>query len=434
MSHRIVSVSVSSVRGCELAEVAVGDRDVLVVGGNNGAGKSSFLDAICITLGGKRLFPKNPIYNDRGEAYANVRLEGESNQLPWPCTVTRTISESEEDKSGYTTKVTIQADDGSIAPSPQTILNDILGKGLQFDPLKFVHEKPAVQAGILKDMVGLDFTALDAEYDKVYADRTHVNRLQKQVDGKLKQTPIHVDLPAEKISVAKLMDQLREINGHNAEVRSQETQVADIERQIDSSKGHIQAKLERIEEIKKEIVAMKEEIAAHERTLQAIEANPIEPRDPEPIQQQIERAELINHKFDENAERLELIGQQNEHKAEYKRLTKRLKAIETEKTKLSDEAEWPVQGMGFTKDGVTLNGIPFEDLSSSEQLNCAVCFAFKLNPVFPFAIIRDGSLLDEKHLKELEIITKNHKGQVFIERVGEGSECHVVFENGRMRK
>jgi hypothetical protein len=432
MSHRIFSVTVDSIKGCELAQVVAGDRPLTIIGGDNAQGKSSFLDAVAMTLGGKKLFPKNPIYGDRDEAQVSVHLSGESSHLPWPCTVTRTLTRLEDGE--VTTKVKIEADDGSVAPSPQRILNDVLGVGLTFDPLAFTREKPSVQVDIVKGLVGLDFSELDEQYERAYQERTHVNRVIKQMDGKIKQTPLHSDVPVEKISVRDLMDQLREIQGHNQEVASQREQIRRQEAQIAQHKVDITSRLRRIDELQKEINALSATIGECENTIEAIENNPIEPRDPEPIQQQIEQADAINRKIDENDERLDLLTEKKTQEQKSKQLTKQLKQIDAQKAEMSAQANWPIKGLGFGPDGLELNGIPYSDLSSREQLNCSVAIALKLNPVFPFCMIRDGSLLDDSGLVELEAIATNHNGQVFLERVSKDSRCHVVFQDGKLAK
>lgn len=453
MSHKIFSVTVDSIRGCELAQVVSGDRPLTVIGGNNAQGKSSFLDAIAMTLGGKKLFPKNPIYNERDEATASVRLEGESTHLPWPCTITRTLIKDED--GDITTRVKIEADDGSIAPSPQTILNDVLGAGLSFDPLAFVREKPAKQVDIVKGLVGLDFSELDEEWNRLFTERTHINRVAKQIDGRLKQTPIHNDVPSEKIDVAALVEQLKDADAHNNQIDQDKDRLAACEQTIErvneklvNVNMSLEQRLSDLEARYKEAVetakkqAHEMETGLNEEKMQLVaekdalaEATAdVEPIDTLPIQNEIARAGDVNKKIDENANRLDIYAEKRRATDQGKKLTKRLREIELEKGEMADAAEWPIQGMGFSTDGLTMDGKPFQDLSSKEQMNCSVAIAMKLNPVFPFCMIRDGSLLDENAMVELEAIVANHHGQVFIERVGEGEECHVVFEEGKMKK
>jgi DNA repair ATPase RecN len=428
MSHKLFSVVVDSIKGCKQAQIVIADRPMTVIGGDNAQGKSSFLDAIAMALGGKKMFPKQPIYNDQEEATVTLHVTGESSYLPGPCTITRWLQKTEDGE--ITTRVKIESEDGSLAPSPQAILNDILGAGLTFDPVSFTREKPSRQVDIVRNMVGLDFSLLDVEYEKVYTERTHVNRLHKQLDGKIKQTPLHPKVPAEKISVRALMDQLREINGHNQEVQSQQRQIEVQQKQIELDKQQIAEKLRRIEELKQEIEGLSSSIADHETTIEAIQADPITPRDPEPVQQQIEEAEEINRKIDENSQRLDLLTELKGYKAKSKQLSKRLQEIEQDKAEQTAAANWPIKGMGFGKDGLELNGKPFQDLSSREQLNCSVAIALKLNPVFPFIVIKNGSLLDQHGLAELEQILKNHDGQALVERVSKDERCNFVFEQG----
>lgn len=451
MPHKIYSVTVDSVRGCELAQV-VPTGPVTVIGGKNAMGKSSFLDAIAMTLGGKKLFPKNPIFDEREEAHATVRLEGESDPLPWPCTVTRTLSRDEDGE--ITTRVRIEADDGSLAPSPQTILNDVLGKGLSFDPLAFVREKPAKQVDIVKGLVGLDFTELDEEHEKVRADRLHAGRVEKQLDGKLKQTPIHNDVPSEPVDINALVEQLKDADAHNNQIHMDQqrlrecvTKVEHMDANAKTAGDNHEQKLEAIakqyheavlqanEAHTQQLEAFKIETERLTAEIKALEEMEVDPIDTTVIQDKIARAGETNEKLKENAARLELYAEKRQFATKVKGYTKRLREIEAEKGRQCDEAEWPIVGMGFGQDGLELNGTPFQDLSSKEQMNCSVAIAMKLNPVFPFCMIRDGSLLDSDAMIELEAIVANHDGQVFIERVTEDEEsCHIVFEAGKAKK
>ena len=412
---QMLSVRVENIKGCSLAEVKVNKEGLTIVGGLNGNGKSSFLDGICMALGGKRLFPPEPLREGQLEAEVMVRLSGGTEWLPWPCEVRRTI-ERKEDGTGITTKVVIISEDGDKANEPQTLLDSIMGS-LSFDPLAFVSQSPKEQVNTLRDLVGIDFTEIDATRQDLYEDRTKINRVAKQLDGKLKQTPIHDDVPSEKISVRDLMGRLEKVEQHNAAVNRKK-------QDIDSAGKKLADVVNRIARLHADQKQIEDWIAKAQEDIEPLV-------DVEPIRKAMVDSEEINRKLDENAARLDLYTEKKNAERESSRLTKAIEEIDKQKRKMASEAQWPIEGLGFSSDGVVYNGVPFVQLASSEQLEVSVAISMSLNKAFPFAIVRAGSLLDDERLEELAAVVEKHKGQCFVERVSTGPECHVVFEEGR---
>jgi hypothetical protein len=165
-----------------------------------------------------------------------------------------------------------------------------------------------------------------------------------------------------------------------------------------------------------------------------MQKNVIDRVDTRGIKDAVLKAEEINKKIEENQARLDLTVEKKRKESEARALTKEIEKIDKAKAKRIADADWPIEGLGFSRDGVAYKDTPFVQLSSSEQLNIAVAIALSMNKGFPFAIIRDGSLLDEETLAHLKQVVANHDGQVLIERVSKGSECHVIFEDGRRIK
>lgn len=424
---KLISMRVENIKGCELAACDFGGRPVTVIGGNNAHGKSSYLDGLCMALGGKKLFPRDPIKAGEEEASIRIKLQPEGDQdaiLPWPCTVTRTLVRS-RDGSSYTTMLEIESDDHMMAPSPQTLLDQFVDKGLLFDPLNFAQEKPAVQAQILRDLVGLDFSKLDAKREKLYNQRTIINREIRDIQGRIRKRPDLDMLPAEPIDVGELSREIQAANAHNSFIQAKYAQQANLRQLIDAGTDEI-ARLEaRIQDLR-------QQKAARENQLQTVsdELSNMVPKDLSEITAKMEQAEQTNRQFHQREEVLELIAERNHKQDQQQDLTRRIKKIDREKAEMATNAKWPIEGLGFGRDGIVFDGKSFSDLSSKEQFLCAVAIALHKNPRFRVAIIRDGSLLDEQSMRELAEIVASYNGQCLIERVGV-EQCHIVFENGR---
>ena len=111
-------------------------------------------------------------------------------------------------------------------------------------------------------------------------------------------------------------------------------------------------------------------------------------------------------------------------------LTKQLELLDEEKRTLIAGAKFPVDGMGFGDEGITLNGLPLEQASSAEQLRASFAMCAALNPELRVALIRDGSLLDDDSFALIEEMALADDMQVWVEVVGKAGECSVLIEDG----
>src|SRR3990172_2313145 len=137
---RIVKLEAANVKRLTAVEITP-DGSLIVVGGKNGAGKTSVLDSIAMALGGKDLVPELPLRRGADHGHVEVDLGD--------LVVRRTFTE----KGGGT--LTVGNKDGAIYKSPQKILDQLVGR-LSFDPLDFARMDPRQQRETLRSLVGLD--------------------------------------------------------------------------------------------------------------------------------------------------------------------------------------------------------------------------------------------------------------------------------------
>lgn len=435
---KITSVEVRDVKKVEFVRIEP-DGNITIVGGKNRAGKSSLLDAIAYCLGGKKLCPSKPIREGQDTGSVTVHLDGDEESMLPPCNVTRSFARRGD--GSIKSELEIKSDDGYMAPTPQGILDSLLSTAT-FDPLAFTRLKAKDQADQLRQLVGIDTTALDRERESVYAERTQINRDVKQIEAKLKATPKHDNTPGEEIVVSDLVKELKRrqaVNGEHArkrrEAESQQRHLEDYDAKalqaVDRVK-QIEAELLKAKEAVEELHRQRDEYKLQIETF-CTEVKSLNDEDTSEVEQQISEAELINVRVRDNAKHYELTQELKAVTAQASKKTQRLTAIDVEKRKMFEQAQWPVDGLGFDTDGVTLNGLPFDQASSAEALEVSVAMGFALNPKLKMLIIRDGSLLDEESLARIAELAAEQDGQVFLERVGEGSECHVVLCDGKVK-
>ena len=130
---RIISLEAENFKRLRAVEIRP-DGDVVRITGENGAVKSSVLDAIWAGLGGRAVEPGEPI--KQGEEAASIKLEiGGPDGVQYVVTRTWARPEVEGGPIRHTLKVETK---GKRLFGPQEALNRLLGP-MTLDPLEFVR-------------------------------------------------------------------------------------------------------------------------------------------------------------------------------------------------------------------------------------------------------------------------------------------------------
>lgn len=394
-----------------------------VIRGNNGEGKTSTLDAIQYTLGGKSTHPPRVIRD--GQVRAEVVVETDE------LIVTR-----KWDKDGTSLEVT--ARDGTPMKSPQAVLDKLVGR-LSFDPLEFLSLDPKKQLETLKRLVGLDFTELDNKRLRLFTQRTGENKTLSDLDGQLKavadvEEVAMVDLSALLAEVQQANDALAAVRADDVKRRANENRVMVMERQIKRSQ-------DRIAELTKAIADEEAAILTYIDDLNETKALlEIPPRDAAPFEAKVAELKGQVRDFEQTnvaarawQSKQQLIDRRAKQQALCDDLTEQLRLIDVEKLETIAACQFPVEGLGLRGDeGVQFNGVPLEQASGAQRLRVSVAIGAALNPKLRVMLVRDGSLLDEKSLALLHDMAVELDAQVFLEMVGNDGEG-VVIVDGEVR-
>lgn len=421
--------------GIELVEI-VPNKTTTVIGGRNRQGKSSLLNSISACLGGSKLCPEKPIKNGHDSAKVSVELDGDPSKLIPPITVTREFFRKEN--GDIDSKLEIITKDGYKAPTPQTLINDCLSK-LGFDPEAFLRMDAKKQADVLRELVGLDFTELDKQYKEIYDGRTILTREGKSLKAQLDGCPKHDDAPAEEVSVSALAVRLKEIHAANVANDKQRESLRTLESRAKDAEWTVSQIESKIADLELQLAAAREQKtkyeAAHNEAVNAVSVqlrlvSTLQDQDTAEVESKIASAEQINRKVRENIKHAELANAVLAKQNEWKQASESLRAIEAKKQAMREAAQWPVPGLGYDETGVTYNGLPFAQASAYEQRKVAMGICVAMSPTLRFAFLKDGSLLDADGLIEFAELAAEKGVQLFVERVGKGSECNIIIENG----
>lgn len=397
---KLINSNYKNARRVEIVPDA--DGKLVIIEGNNGAGKSSVLDSIAAALGGvdSKNTPK-PIRD--GQSSAEIIVETED------LTVTRRFT-----PSGST--LSVMSKDGAKFSKGQAKLDELVGK-LSLDPFAFTQLDDKKQLAQLLDLVDLPFdpAQLDAERKAVFDERTAVNRDVKELAAQLQaygDTP--EGLPKSEVSVAELLGEYRAGQSYNEGLRraqefiwSRQEDIARLEEQLAKAKSELTEALANVDPNAKII------------NLDAIQAR-------------IDGAEETNRQVRKAQERAALAERHTATADRAAQLTAKIDKIDTDKADMLASATFPVPGLGFDENGVTYQGVPFKQASTAEQIRVSMGMAIALNPKLRIIRIADGSLLDQNSLALVEEMATKHDYQVWLECVGEGREGAFTIVDGEL--
>jgi len=386
------------------------DGSLIVLGGKNGAGKSSTLDAIQAALGGAKMSPKEPIR--RGASGAKVVVETED------YIVTRRWSQT----GGG---LEVKSRDGSKIPGgPQKFLDSVIG-GLSFDPEAFKSTDPKKQADLWRKLSGEDFTAHDASRATLYDQRGDIGKEGKRLAALLESMPeSSPETPVKEVSVVDLVEDLKAANLANGRIN-------DHAKMINGLRGEVSGATALVADATLALAEAREDLLTAQADIDSAALKPAEePRDIDAIQASITAADSINVMVRAKLERVKLGTDLDSSRQGYRDHTAKIAAMDDAKAKIISEAKYPVDGIGIRDDGVTLNGLPFEQASHAEQLRASVAIGLALNPTLRLILIRAGSMLDADGLKIIAEMAEAADAQVWMERVGDGDEVTVLIEDG----
>ena len=379
---RVVQLRISAFKGITVADITPPEDGVVVVSGKNGAGKSSIMDSISVALGGAPETRKvsQPVKKGNNRSQVVVDLGD--------LTVTR------EWNSDGDSWLTVVGADGRERRSPQRLLNSLLGK-LSFDPGAFLNESPAKQRDMLLQATGLGETVarIDAARKEASDERRLLNRNIKSIQAHLDSIPAPADdVPAEEVTVTELVERIRRTENANQRI--------------------MQARRRR-DELQSSIAET-------------------EPTDVSDLENQVAQIDTINARVREARRWREAHEQLQRGMQQSQEYTARLEALNEEKAQALRETDLPIPGLGIDDDGITYNGVPFQDANTASKLQTATAIAMALNPTIRIIRIADGSLLDRENLAALNELAADKGYQVWVERVDddEDSAEGIVIREG----
>lgn len=403
----IIGLKQSNMMGIKFVELEL-DGSLYIVGGKNGAGKSSLVRNAVMALGGKKEWPDKAIRAGAKKGYSIVETED------FELIVKVNAS------GNYTYQV--KAKDGSDCGTPQE-LRDRMLSALTLNPLKFKDMSPAERVDLVKSIGGVDTAEIDERGKRLYEDRKIQNREVARLKGAMESAPHHADAPGEEVSIGELVAELQRRRDENERKRQARLELA----QMRETTINLKKRLAEIQEALKESIEVGKKQAA-------LVAELGDDEDWQEIKDKIDSLETDNQKARDNAEHGQLVAAWKAAAEKSEAMTQELDALKTEREELVASAKMPIDGLELADGDVLLDGVPFGQVNTRRQIEASTAIEFSLNKQLKTMFIARGSDIDTNGLGVLAKMAGDNGWRIIMERVGEGGECTIILEDGEVKE
>lgn len=376
-----------------------------IIGGRNGQGKTSVLDAIAWALGGNNYKPSIP-ERDGALVPPNLHIELSNGLIV------------ERKGKNSTLKVT----DPNGNKSGQQLLNEFVST-LALDLPKFINGSDKDKADSLLKILGIGdvLAQLDTKENQLYAQRTEVGRIADRKKKAADEMPMYPNVPKEPVSATELIKQQQEILARNGENERKRQDAARYEQMLAEAQiafDEAKAALQKAEQDC--LTARKSAEDLHDESTAELEKN-------------LAEIEALNIKIRANSTKEAAEIEANNLQQEYDGLTEQIESVREERSKLLDSAELPLPGLSVKDGKLIYNNMPWDGMSGSDQLKVATAIVRKLNPQCGFVLMDKLEQMDLETLQEFGAWLKQEELQVIATRVSTGDECSIIIEDGMVK-
>lgn len=411
MTH-IIQCSVENIGGAELIEFAPHGQTV-TIGGPNRAGKSSAINALVAALGGKALLPADPVRHGAPGGTVRIELDEFSVNL-----------EVEPDRS---TKLRVETKEGARFPSPQAMLDRLFG-GLSFNPGAFRSMEDKKRKAVLMQLAKLDLSDLDAKEVAAGEQRAYKKKRAAEIEAVGKSFPADPNPPAAREDANSIIKAIAEAQEINIQITRDKARIGSVERIISEARQEKDDLLERLEDLNARIEAYESEAAQLKESLSKRPGV-----DLSDLKLRLNACEEINNRFDANEKRSKLISDFKAARAEAKAADDLVEEVRKQRADRLAAAKFPIEGLGFSDGDVTFNGIPFAQLSESEQWEVSTAIGFALNPKGILFMSASGGL-DAKARDRIRARAAAAGVQLFLEVVDDQKDVQILIEEGKVKE
>lgn len=423
MAVKINSLEIENVKRVKAVALEPAESGLTVIGGRNGQGKTSVLDAISWALGGDRKRP------------TDAKREGSMTDPQLRVELSNGIVVERRGKNG-----SLKVTDPEGRKGGQQLLDGFV-EALALDLPKFLAMSDNDKARTLLRIIGVgdELADLELEEQTLYNQRTGVGQMRDTKRGAAADMPMHPDAPAEPVSAMELIQAQQAILARNGENQRKRQAVREIEAARDNAKAEKANAVAKVEDLNRQIALATAAAGEADRKLGAMEndlatarktAEQLADESTAEIEEQLQRIEAVNAKVRDNQRRAEAQREAEELAAQYDDMTGQIEAVRAQKRALLDGADLPLPGLSVEGGLLAYDGRRWDCMSGSEQLRAATAIVRRLKPECGFVLVDKLEQMDAQTMAEFGAWAEAEGLQVIATRVSTGGECSIVIEDG----
>lgn len=389
--------------------------------GDNGVGKSSFMQFIQIALGKTNNIP--PGATGEGEVLVNRNGEQYKFYVKF--------------KDGKPV-VTVTGPDG-MKDSRKGTIASIVG-AMDFDVNEFVELSKSKagqkkQVEIFKSFLPVDvreeIARFEANVAASYEERTELNKDIKKLEGSIALHPLN-NLPDFELTkfvetnTGEVIELLKSANEHNAKVTKVESGLSERKITLKEKEAQIKLLKAQISQIEQEAATLNSEIVKAETWL-AESKN--KKQDVSGFERSISDAADNNAKYQKAQSLLNDRKKLHVLKSESGELSAKIESSrEAIRNAVRADFDSPVNGLSFEDESLVYNGVPVspDSLSTSEIIELGIRLKMAENPGLGMLFIEHGESLGSDRLKLIKDIADKAGWQIIMEQVERGNkQLHI---------
>lgn len=413
---KINKLEIENVKRVKAIRLEPCESGLTVVGGRNGQGKTSVLDAIAWALGGERYRPSQP-WREGSVIPPNLHIVLSNGLIV--------------ERNGKNSALKVTDPDGR--KGGQQLLNEFVEQ-LALDLPRFMQASGADKAKILLRIIGIEdkLAEMDRAEKELYNKRLAIGQIADQKAKYAKEMKYHLNVPKAPVSAGELIRKQQEIlarNGENQRKRDRLNEITRCKHNLFDEMRRIDDTIASLEKQKSQLIqdynhAVSDEQTAMKTVMELQDESTAE------LEKSIEQIDQINAMVRTNLEKDRAEEEAQMYRNQYSTLTSELNKVRQDKIDLLKEADLPLPELTVCEGELLYKGHKWDNMSGSEQLKVATAIVHKLNPKCGFVLLDKLEQMDSETLKEFGQWLEDEGLQVIATRVSTGDECSIIIEDG----
>lgn len=402
MSVKINTLEFENVKRIKAVSLEPSQNGLTIIGGKNGQGKTSVIDAICWALG--------------GEKYRPSKAQREGALLPPNLKVTLSNGIVVERKGKNSS---LKVTDSCGNKSGQQLLNSFIDT-FALDIPQFMKCTNKEKANILLRIIGVEEKLAELEHKEIetYNRRHAIGQIADQKSKYAAEMTFYENVPQIPITAYELISQQQEILARNGENQRKRQLKAQYDYELEQAR-------QKLDEAKRIFAqAQSNAIMASKSAENLIDESTAE------LEKSIAEIDIINTKIRANLDKENAEKEAKEYKEQYDILSNELDDIRKEKYDLLHGADLPLDNLSVENGELTYKNQKWDNMSGSEQLRVATAIVRQLNPECGFVLLDKLEQMDTDTLSDFGLWLESEGLQAIATRVSTGSECSIIIEDG----